>query len=74
MATLNKVKPGTTVEVVSVGGTLEGFIHRLQALGFRTGATVTVLLNQWPFPLTLQVGMTEIALRRSDARRITVRM
>jgi len=74
MGTLNKIKPGTTVEVVSVGGTLEGFIHRLQALGFRTGVTVTVLLNQWPFPLTLQVGMTVLALRRSDARRITVRV
>ena len=73
METLNEIKPGTTVEVVSVGGTLEGFIHRLQALGFRTGSKVTVLLNQWPFPLTLQVGMTEIALRRSDARRINVR-
>ena len=70
---LNESRPGSTVEVVSVGGTLEGFIHRLQALGFRTGATVTVLLNQWPFPLHLQVGMTVLSLRRSDARRINVR-
>jgi Fe2+ transport system protein FeoA len=70
---LNEARPGSTVEVVSVGGTLEGFIHRLQALGFRTGATVTVLLNQWPFPLHLQVGMTVLELRRSDARRINVR-
>jgi Fe2+ transport system protein FeoA len=73
MTILNKVRAGDTVEVVSVGGSLEGFIHRLQALGFRTGATVTVLLNQWPFPLTLQVGMTELALRRSDAARVKVR-
>ena len=70
---LNKVRSGDTVEVVCVGGSLEGFIHRLQALGFRTGAKVTVLLNLWPFPLTLQVGMTELALKRSDAARIKVR-
>jgi hypothetical protein len=44
-------------------------------LGFRTGATVTVLLNQWPFPLSLQVGMPAEAmtLSRKDARRINVR-
>ena len=70
---LNKVRPGNTVEVVCVGGSLEGFIHRLQALGFHTGSKVTVLLNLWPFPLHLQVGMTELALRRSDAARIKVR-
>jgi len=71
--TLNEVRAGEEVSVVCVGGTLEGFIHRLQALGFRTGARVTVLLNQWPFPLTLQVGMTELALRRRDAQRVSVR-
>ena len=70
---LNEVRPGSTVEVVCVGGSLEGFIHRLQALGFRTGSKVTVLLNMWPFPLHLQVGMTVLELRRSDARRINVR-
>jgi Fe2+ transport system protein FeoA len=75
VTTLNKAEPGISMEVVSVGGTLEGFIHRLEALGFRTGATVTVLLNQWPFPLSLQVGMPAEAmtLSRKDARRINVR-
>ena len=61
------------VEVVCVGGSLEGFIHRLEALGFRTGVTVMVLLNQWPFPLHIRIGITEMALRRRDAARISVR-
>ena len=72
---LNKVRPGNTVEVVCVGGSLEGFIHRLQALGFRTGAPVTASLNLWPFPLVVQVGMpaTVVTLSRRDAARIKVR-
>ena len=73
MRTLNKIGGGDVVEVVCVGGSLEGFIHRLEALGFRTGVTVMVLLNQWPFPLHIRIGMTEMALRRRDAARISVR-
>jgi Fe2+ transport system protein FeoA len=61
------------MEVICVGGSLEGFIHRLEALGFHTGATVTVTLNQWPFPLLLQVGDADLTLSRRDARRISVK-
>ncbi len=49
------------------------FQHRLQALGFRIGHTLT-LLRTAPFngPLHLRLGNTEVMLRRSDAKHITV--
>lgn len=49
------------------------FQHRLQALGFRLGHTLT-LLRIAPFngPLHLRLGNTEVMLRRSDAKHITV--
>ena len=49
------------------------FQHRLQALGFRLGHTLT-LLRTAPFngPLHLRLGNTEVMLRRSDAKHITV--
>ncbi|MFM7312226.1 MAG: ferrous iron transport protein A [Cyanobium sp.] len=52
-----------------------GLRHRLQALGLRPGQRVQVLRRApWGGPIHLQVGMTELMLRRRDAARITVRI
>ena len=51
-----------------------GLQHRFNALGFRCGQEIHVLRKSgWmKGPLHVQVGMTEVMLRRCDARHITV--
>jgi len=52
-----------------------GLVQRLGALGLQPGRVVQVLRRApWAGPIHLQVGMTELMLRRSDARRIQVRL
>ncbi len=47
--------------------------NRLQALGFRTGRQVVMLRKAWFYgPVHVRVGMTEVMLRRHEARRIEV--
>lgn len=51
-----------------------GLAHRLEALGLQPGRVVQVLRRApWYGPIHLQVGMTELMLRRRDACRIQVR-
>lgn len=52
-----------------------GLAHRLEALGLQPGQVVQVLRRApWSGPIHLQVGMTELMLRRRDASRIQVRL
>jgi ferrous iron transport protein A len=47
--------------------------HRFCALGLRCGQEIHVLRRGWMNgPLHVRVGMTEVMLRRCDARQITV--
>lgn len=47
--------------------------HRFNALGFRCGQTIHLLRRGWmKGPLHVRVGMTEVMLRRSDARHISI--
>jgi ferrous iron transport protein A len=47
--------------------------HRFAALGLRCGQQVHLLRRAWmQGPLHLRVGMTEIMLRRCDARQISI--
>jgi len=50
-----------------------GLQHRFNALGFRVGQEIHVLRHAWmKGPLHIQVGMTEVMLRRRDARQIAI--
>ena len=51
-----------------------GLQHRFNALGFRCGQEIHVLQKGgWmKGPLHVQIGMTEVMLRRCDARHISV--
>ena len=51
-----------------------GLQHRFNALGFRCGQRIHVLRQGgWmKGPLHVQVGMTEVMLRRCDARLISI--
>ena len=40
-------------------------LPRLNAMGFKPGAKIEVLRNQWPFPYHVRVGSTEYMVRRS---------
>ena len=47
--------------------------HRFAALGLRYGQQVQLIRQAWmQGPLHLRVGMTEIMLRRCDARQISI--
>lgn len=51
----------------------EALHHRLQALGFQTGKSVSVVrLGRFRGPLQVRIGMTDVIIRRSDAAKIKV--
>lgn len=69
---LAALRRGQDARVVALGGD-SGLRHRLQALGLRPGQRVQVLRRApWGGPIHLQVGMTELMLRRRDAARVAV--
>lgn len=69
LAHLELDRPGT---IVSVAGEDE-LLQRLSALGIGRGKTVRVLRRGWwSGPLHVRVGMTELMVRRRDARRILI--
>lgn len=69
---LEGLRRGQVARVVALGGE-SGLRHRLQALGLRPGQRVQVLRRApWGGPIHLQVGMTELMLRRRDAARVAV--
>jgi ferrous iron transport protein A len=69
---LARLRRGQAARVVELAGE-SGLRHRLEALGLRPGQRIQVLRRApWGGPLHLQVGMTELMLRRRDAARIAV--
>lgn len=67
--------PRGRMAVVTELAVESGLAHRLGALGLRPGRILQVL-RRAPLagPIHLQVGMTELMLRRRDAARIQVRL
>jgi ferrous iron transport protein A len=69
---LADLNPGqsATILAISIDDRLQ---HRFNALGFRCGQTIHLLRRGWmKGPLHVQVGMTEVMLRRCDARHISI--
>ncbi len=71
-ASLNDLKPGqsATILALHIDARLQ---HRFCALGLRCGQEIQMLRQgQMKGPLHVRVGMTEVMLRRCDARRISI--
>ena len=69
LADLN-VGQSATILAMSIDDRLQ---HRFNAVGFRGGQTIHLLRRGWmKGPLHVQVGMTEVMLRRCDARHISI--
>ncbi|CAK0773886.1 ferrous iron transport protein A [Gammaproteobacteria bacterium] len=52
---------------------VDGFAHRLAALGFRIGRPVTVVrCAPLGGPIQIRLGTTDVMLRRAEAARIDV--
>ena len=66
------LKPGQSATILALH--IEtGLQHRFCALGLRCGQEIHLLRRGWmKGPLHLRVGMTEVMLRRCDARLISV--
>jgi ferrous iron transport protein A len=69
---LADLKPGQSATILAM--TIDsGLQHRFNALGFRCGQEIHLLRQAWmKGPLHVQVGMTEVMLRRCDARQIAI--
>ena len=69
---LSHLAAGLSGTILSVTGESE-LLQRLSALGLCEGKTVSVLRRAWcSGPLHLRIGMTELMVRRCDARRIHI--
>jgi ferrous iron transport protein A len=69
---LTDLQPGERATVVTLDGEPR-LLQRLCALGIRPGQTIRLLRQAaWGGPLHLRVGMTELMLRRQDARHISI--
>lgn len=69
---LTDLQPGERATVITLRGEPR-LLQRLCALGIRPGQTIRLLRQAaWGGPLHLRVGMTELMLRRQDARRILI--
>jgi ferrous iron transport protein A len=69
---LTSLKPGQSAHIIALH--LEsGLERRLHALGFRRGQEIQLLRRGWlAGPLHVRVCMTEVMLRRRDARLVHV--
>jgi ferrous iron transport protein A len=64
--------PGESAQILSISAD-EALHHRLSALGFQYGKTITVLrAGILKGPLQVAIGTTQIIIRRKDAAKITV--
>ena len=74
MKRLTELKPGENGKVVAIFCSNQGpgFILRLAALGITTGKEIKVLRKHWFAPFHIQVGMTELMIRKKDAHEIWV--
>jgi ferrous iron transport protein A len=69
---LSSLHSGQSARIESLHFNVE-FSARLRALGVDAGKTVRVLRQaSWGGPMHLALGMTEVMLRRSDARSVMV--
>lgn len=72
MSNLVDLKPGqsATILALHIDPKLQ---HRFCALGLRCGQEIHMLRQGWmKGPLHVRVGMTEVMLRRCDARQISI--
>ena len=76
MRTLNQLKSGETSKIRAWayydGMWYDGFERRMNALGLDIGKEIKVLRKGWFRPIHLQVGMTELFIRKKDAQNIWV--
>ncbi len=69
---LTDLNPGQSATILAMHIDA-GLQHRFNALGFRCGQEIHLLRRGWmKGPLHVQVGMTEVMLRRRDARQISI--
>jgi ferrous iron transport protein A len=69
---LADLKPGQSATIIAMHVDT-GLQHRFNALGFRCGQEIHLLRQAWmQGPLHVQVGMTEVMMRRRDARQICI--
>jgi len=69
---LNHLLDGESGSIVDIDAD-EALYHRLHALGFRTGRSITVLRHGiLKGPLQVALGTTQVIIRRKDAAKITV--
>lgn len=72
MKNLNDLKPGETGRISAWIWYESKMILRLAGLGLSIGKEVKVIRKGWFRPIHLQVGMTEIFIRKKDAQNIWV--
>jgi ferrous iron transport protein A len=66
------LKPGQSATIVALPFDV-GLQHRFGALGLRCGQEISVLRHGlMKGPLHVRVGMTEVMVRRCDARQIAI--
>lgn len=71
-ATLDSLNPGESATIVELHAE-EALHQRLLALGFRSGKRIDLVRRaSFSGPLQVRIGTTDIMLRRSEARHITV--
>jgi len=71
MRTLKDLKVGETSKI-RAWVCFDGMLGRLMGLGLGIGKEVKVLRKGWFRPIHLQVGMTEIFIRKKDAKNIWI--
>ena len=67
---LSAVQEGETAIIKAIHGD-QALYHRLVALGFGAGKTVTVVRRgRFRGPMQVRVGMTDVIMRLSDAAKV----
>lgn len=72
MKTLNQLKLNSKAHITSISCSCEGFACRLNAMGICTGQEIEVLRIAWFGPIHVRIGMTELFIRKKDAKCIQV--
>ena len=72
MKTLNQIQANRKVKIVSVCNCSDGVCNRLKSLGVIVGNEIEVLRRSWFGPIHFRVGMTELFIRKRDAKCIEV--
>ena len=72
MKTLNQIKPNKRVKIVSISNCSDGVCNRLKCLGVIVGNEIEVIRKGWFSPIHFRVGMTELFIRKRDAKCIEV--